>query len=206
MAQGGPPAEPAELATVADGDPRAITRRSAVLATLFEEAGEARLVLTRRSLRLSSHRGEVALPGGRSDPDETAVSTALRESREEVGLNPDSIDVVAWLTPIVTFASGSSIQPIVGFHQGRPLLSANPLEVDRVFDISLAELLDDGNFLEQRWRRDVPRPGSSSDGTFPIYFFRVPGEVIWGATARVITELLSIVVGVGWTDVRWVVG
>jgi 8-oxo-dGTP pyrophosphatase MutT (NUDIX family) len=206
FSQGSPPTEPSELAAVADDDPRAITRRSAVLVALFEEYGETRLVLTRRSFELSSHRGEVALPGGRSEPHESAEQTALREASEEIDLSSDQVDVRAWLSPIVTFASGSSIQPVIGFLDGRPSLTPNPVEVGRVFDVSLAQLLEEGNFLEQRWRRDVPRPGASSDGTFPIFFFRVPGEVVWGATARVVTELLSLVVGVGWPETRWVVG
>jgi 8-oxo-dGTP pyrophosphatase MutT (NUDIX family) len=206
FSQGSPPNDPAELAAVADGDPRALTRRSSVLAALFEEGGESRIILTRRSFELSAHRGEVALPGGRSEADEDATTTALREAHEEVGMEPGQVEVVGWLSPIVTFASGSSIQPIVGFLGERPKLVADPREVGRVFDVALAELLDERNFLEQRWRRDVPRPGASVDGTFPIFFYRVPGEVIWGATARVITELLSIVVGVGWPDVRWMVG
>lgn len=64
----------------------------------------------------------------------------------------------------------------------------------------------EGNFVEQRWRRDVPRPGADADGTFPIYFYRVPGEVVWGATARVLTELLALVTETHSAMPRWVVG
>ncbi len=76
----------------------------------------------------------------------------------------------------------------------------DPGEVDRAFTVSLAELAGDGAFLEERWRRNVSRPGSDEDGFFPIYFFRVPGDLIWGATARVLTELLCIATGVAWPD------
>ncbi len=193
---GEPPAVAAEMRGVlAETGAELITRRSAVLVALFEEDGESRLLLTRRSIALKNHKGEIALPGGRSDEGESATVTALREAHEEIGLEPTSVRIMGWLSPIVTFASGSAIQPIVGRIEGRPSVRANPAEVERIFDVALADLLDERNFLEQRWRRETPRPGASADGTFPIYFYRVPGEVIWGATGRVLTELLAAVTG-----------
>ena len=194
------PSGPRELEGVADAAQQLITRRSAVLVALFEEDGEAHVILTRRSFKLRSHRGEIALPGGRSDEHETPVETALRESEEEVGLAPSLVNPVGWLSPIVTFASGSAIWPVVGVLEGRPTLIADPAEVERVFTISLAELLADDVFLEERWRRANHRPNTDADGYFPIYFFQVPGDVVWGATARVLTELLCIAAGLEWPD------
>ncbi len=195
LADSAPPDEPQELSVVADDTPVPITQRSAVLAALFEEDGEAQLVLTRRAMSLRFHRGEIALPGGRCDPDETPTQTALREAREEIGLEPSTVTPFAWLSPIVTFASGSSIWPIVGELAGRPTFTLETAEVDRAFTVSLRDLAADGAFLEERWRRLEARPGAGDDGYFPIYFFRVPGEVIWGATARVVAELLALVTG-----------
>jgi 8-oxo-dGTP pyrophosphatase MutT (NUDIX family) len=171
-------------------------RRSAVLVALFEEAGEAHVVLTRRSFGLRQHRGEIALPGGRSDDGEAPIPTALREAREEVGLDEALVRPVGWLSPLVTFASGSAIWPIVGLLEQRPHLAPDPVEVDRVFTLPLAQLLAEGVFREELWRRDEPRPGADDEGYFPIYFYRVPGDVIWGATARVLTELLCVAAGV----------
>ncbi|MGD0854076.1 MAG: CoA pyrophosphatase [Acidimicrobiales bacterium] len=195
------PGDPSSMA-VADIEGRPITRRSAVLVALFEEAGETHVILTRRSLSLREHRGEIALPGGRSDGDETPIETALREAREEVGIDESSVRVVGWLSPIVTLALGSAIWPVIGFLEGRPMMSTDPAEVDRAFTVSLAELLADGSFLEERWRRERPRPGADADGYFPIYFYRVPGDLIWGATARVVTELLCLVTGVDWPEAK----
>ncbi len=193
------PGESSALA-VADADDQPITRRSAVLVALFEEAGETHLVLTRRSFSLREHRGEIALPGGRSDDGETPTVTALREAREEVGIDESSVRVVGWLSPLVTLAYGSAIWPVVGFLARRPVMVTDPAEVERAFTVSLAELLADGAFLEERWRREMSRPGADADGYFPIYFFRVPGDLIWGATARVLTELLCVVTGVEWPE------
>ena len=195
------PGDPSSMA-VADIEGRPISRRSAVLVALFEEAGETHVILTRRSLSLREHRGEIALPGGRSDGDETPIETALREAREEVGIDESSVRVVGWLSPIVTLALGSAIWPVIGFLEGRPMMSTDPAEVDRAFTVSLAELLADGSFLEERWRRERPRPGADADGYFPIYFYRVPGDLIWGATARVVTELLCLVTGVDWPEAK----
>jgi 8-oxo-dGTP pyrophosphatase MutT (NUDIX family) len=196
------PGDPVEMAAVADGAFQPITRKSAVLVALFEEDGETHVILTRRSFKLRSHRGEIALPGGRSDGQETPIQTALREAKEEVGLLTSTVEPVGWLSPIVTFASGSAIWPVIGVLEGRPTLTADPAEVERVFTTSLAELVADEAFLEERWRRENVRPGVDQEGYFPIYFFQVPGDIVWGATARMLTELLCVVTGVEWPEAR----
>jgi 8-oxo-dGTP pyrophosphatase MutT (NUDIX family) len=195
-----PPDQPEELGHVADGEPTPIMHRSAVLVALYEESGESHVILTRRSFEMRSHRGEIAFPGGRSHEGETPTQTALREAQEEVGLDPASVTPVAWLSPIATFASGSAIFPIVGLLASRPELVIDPSEVDRVFNVSLSDLVADGAFLEEQWRRPLLRPGADKDGFFPLYFFKVPDDLIWGATARVLTELLCLVTGAPWPD------
>ena len=195
------PEVPAELTIVGDAPPTLVTRRSAVLVALFEERGEAQLVLTRRSMSLRYHRGEIALPGGGQEGDETPTETALREAYEEVGLESSLVRPFAWLSPIVTFASGSSIWPIVGALARVPTFTIDPAEVDRVFAVALRDLVEEGAFVEERWRREHTRPGGDGAGYFPINFFRVPGELIWGATARILTELLCLATGVDWPPI-----
>jgi 8-oxo-dGTP pyrophosphatase MutT (NUDIX family) len=164
-----------------------------VLAALFEEDGEARVVLTRRSDDLRTHQGQVSFPGGRLDPGEDARAAALREAHEEVGLDPASVTTVGWLHPLLTMVSASFILPVLGTLAARPRLVANPDEVERIFDVSLAELADPEIFHEERWRFAGRTIAGSEDNSFPVWFFEVSGELVWGATARMLYELLSIV-------------
>ena len=170
---------------------------AAVLVALFEEGGEARVLLTVRSSDLRSHQGEVAFPGGKLDADEGVDEGALREAEEEVGLDPATVTVVGHLTAMPTVSSNTLMTPVVAVLAGRPVTSPAPAEVARVFDVALHELLADDVFAEELWA--VPgRRGADgrSGGEFPVWFFSVAGETVWGATARVLTELLCLVLGV----------
>jgi len=172
---------------------------AAVLVVLFEEEGEARLVFTRRSPTLRAHRGEVSFPGGRLDAGEDPASAALREAFEEVALNPVEPTLVGWIHPVLTMVSGSLIMPVVATLASRPRLVASPDEVARIFDVSLRQLADPAVFHEERWSfpgREIP---GSPDNSFAVWFFEVEGELIWGATARMIHELLSVVLLPGGT-------
>ncbi len=161
---------------------------AAVLVPLFEEDGEARAVLTRRSEKMRTHTGQVAFPGGRIEPGEQAEQAALREATEEVGLDARIVKVVGELQPLSTLSGTGAIRPFVGALSSRPELVPNPDEVARIFDVALAELLSDGVWHEERW--DIPgRPNS------PVWFFELAGETIWGATARILVDLLSRVIG-----------
>jgi 8-oxo-dGTP pyrophosphatase MutT (NUDIX family) len=170
-------------AVVGDGE-----RQAAVLVALFEEDGETRVVLTRRASTLRSHTGEVSFPGGQAEPGEVLVDAALREAWEEIALAPSSVEVIAALGSLRTISSSALITPFVGLLAGRPKLTASPLEVERLFDVSLAELLVDGVHHSEIWRRE--------DFEIELQFFDLPGDIVWGATARVLTELLSRLTGV----------
>lgn len=160
---------------------------AATLLALFQEDGDVRLVLTRRSTTLPVHAGEIALPGGRVNPGEGMVEAALREAEEEVGLPPSAVEVVGWLEPVVGRTSGSVALPVVGLLAERPDLTPDPLEVAAVFDVAVADLLAPGVYREERW--DVPVPDR------PIHFFELPDVTVWGMTARVLYQFLSLVIG-----------
>jgi 8-oxo-dGTP pyrophosphatase MutT (NUDIX family) len=155
---------------------------------VFDEDSHARLVLTRRSSDLPSHQGEVAFPGGKVHDDETPAQGALREAFEEVGIAPNDVEIVGELEQMATVAGRFVLSPFVGVLTGRPSLVANPGEVARVFDVSFADLLDEATYREERW--ELPAIGER-----PMHFFEVSGETVWGATARILHELLVLVTG-----------
>ncbi len=161
-------------------------REAAVLVALFEEHGEARMILTKRPDTLPTPQGQIAFPGGKLDVgvDRDLVAAALREAREEIGLDPEAVRIVAELDHIGTVVSSFAIAPFVGLLDARPDVSPAPGEVTSVFDVALSELLHDDTWREERW--DMPW---IHDAGMP--FFELPGETVWGATARIITNLLG---------------
>ncbi len=171
--------------------PRPGGRPAAVLLPLFEERGEARLVLTKRPETMPSHRGEIAFPGGKIEPgDRDARDAALREAEEEIGLRRDAVEVLAALPTIGTVVGPFMISPFVGVTDGRPAITADSREVDRVFDVPVSELLADGVYREERWAWD--REGVERS----MEFYELEGETVWGATARILTGFLAQLVGV----------
>ncbi|MCU1484170.1 MAG: pyrophosphohydrolase [Actinomycetia bacterium] len=159
-------------------------RPSAVLVPVFEDGGEAWMVLTRRAQHMRNHRGEVSFPGGRQDDGEALVDTAKREALEEIGLDPRSVEVVAELDHLFTISSGAPIVPFVGILPGRPsALVPNPDEVELILTLPIRELLLDETYHGEQW--DLW--GSDHE----MAFFDVVGDTIWGATARILHNLLS---------------
>jgi len=165
---------------------------AAVLVALFEEKGESRVILTRRSDQLRSHTGEVSFPGGRLDPGEAPVAAALREAGEEIGLAAEAVEILGQLPPLATVSSRSSITPFVGVLTGRPVLKPNPAEVDLIFDVSLTELAADGVHREERWHGPAlaDRPELAHRA---VHFFELPHDTVWGATARILHQFLALV-------------
>jgi 8-oxo-dGTP pyrophosphatase MutT (NUDIX family) len=165
-------------------------RPAAVLCALFDEDGQAHTVLTRRSSRLKSHTGEVSFPGGRLNPGEQPLDAALRESREEVGLDPGTVTIIGQLGTLSTVANPAPILPFVARLPGRPPLHPNPAEVERAFSVPLVELMQPGVYHEEIWAfpDDIERS---------IYFFELVGDTVWGATARMLRELLDLLTVLG---------
>jgi 8-oxo-dGTP pyrophosphatase MutT (NUDIX family) len=184
MARRGPAQPPPATVPPAAGLP-GDPRPAAVLCALFEEEGTARVVLTRRSSLLRSHTGEVSFPGGRLDDGEAPLAAALREATEEVGLEPGAIEILGQLSPCSTLVSRSVITPFVGALRGRPSLRPNPAEVERAFDVALSELAADGVYRTELWGL----PG----GWRVMHLFELEEDTVWGATARMLRELLDLI-------------
>ncbi len=163
-------------------------RHSAVLVPLYDGPDGAEVLLTRRSQALRNHRGEVSFPGGRMDPGETPLQTALREAHEEVALDPSLPHVLGELDHLSTVASRSRIVPIVASLPGRPVVRPSRSEVARVLFVPLADLLTPGTYREELW--------GSPPLDRSITFFELDDETIWGATARMLAQLLGLALGI----------
>lgn len=156
---------------------------AAVLIPLYEDDdGELRVVLTKRRADLRRHAGEISFPGGRRDPeDATLADTALREAEEEIGLAPTDVTVVGALERTSTFVTNYMIHPFVGLLDGRRSWQASAHEVDAILEPSLSKV------RAGRTRTRLERRGI----TFETDAYVFDEQLVWGATARIIEELLK---------------
>jgi len=159
-------------------------RESAVLLLLYPRNGELWLPLTVRSARLTTHRGEVSLPGGGVDPgDDGPAGTALREAWEELGIEPATVEVLGTLTPFYIPPSNNRLTPVVGLCAVAPVLRPDPNEVEAAFSVPLRTLLDPATIQEEIWERQGM--------LLRVPFFALEGYKVWGATALLLSELLA---------------
>jgi 8-oxo-dGTP pyrophosphatase MutT (NUDIX family) len=164
-------------------------RQAAVLLPLFKNATDYHLVFTKRTETLTHHKGQVSFPGGSFEPaDGDLLTTALRESYEEVGIEPEHVSILGRLDDLATFSTSFTISPFVGLIPHPYPFRPNPIEVAIVFDASLSILADPT--VARRYIR------ARDDGaTIEDYEFHVDGHVIWGATARLIHHFLEVMHG-----------
>lgn len=156
------------------------TREAAVLMAIVNLEGP-RIVLTQRRPNLKHHPGQISFPGGRREPDEELVDTALRESEEEIGLDRSMVSVLGQLSPLYVPPSRFLVHPFVGIVEGAPPLSPADDEVSRIILADLDQLCDNES------RRTEKRTIRGCEVDVP--YFSLDGEKIWGATAMMIAEL-----------------
>jgi 8-oxo-dGTP pyrophosphatase MutT (NUDIX family) len=161
-------------------------RPAAVLVPLHMQAGAWHLLLTQRTLTVESHKGQVAFPGGRVDVgDASRVDTALREAEEEIGLPRERVTIIGQLDELLTVTQ-YRITPVVGLIPWPWTFTLSTAELSAVFSVPLRWLADPANLDIQYRQPIVPGP------PVEVYYFYYGEYTIWGATARIIRNLLEV--------------
>ena len=157
---------------------------AAILIALFEKDGEYCFPMIKRPENIKNHPGQIALPGGSKEKEESLERTALREAQEEIGIDPDKVEIIGRLTPIPVPVSGYLVQTYIGIIDEEPDWKLSKDEVADFFILKLSELLDADNEYYEKWNL------RGFDAKVPI--FKIGDLKIWGATASVLSEFIEL--------------
>jgi 8-oxo-dGTP pyrophosphatase MutT (NUDIX family) len=164
-------------------DPRRIP--SAVLVPLRERQGRHYLLFIRRTLTVKTHKGQISFPGGTwEETDGSRLNTALRECDEEIGLNPEDAEVLGELDDEITATSNYIVTPYVALIPGEYAFTLNADEVAELIEVPLEKLLEEN--------RRIPLVKDAEQELLEAYTYHHDGEVIWGATARILRHFLNM--------------
>ena len=166
--------------------PGKLPKQSAVLVLFYPDYSETKLVFIKRPVDDTVHSGQIAFPGGRVEPeDKDIVQTALREANEEVNIDPSEVTILGALSKLHIPPSNFDVFPVISYSDSRPNFKGN-YEVDKILEIRLEELIDPLTITTKTINH---RLGKLVD--VPCYF--IEGEIIWGATAMMVSELLALI-------------
>lgn len=161
-------------------------RRAGVLLMFYPKRGAPHVLFTKRSKEVAEHKGEISFPGGAYDPeDETILQTALRESREELGLNVNELEILGELDDVYVPPTRFLITPFIAFAREPPKPRPSASEISEVIEIPVSELLDP-SILREELR------GAGGMKRY-LQFYNYEDHVIWGATARILKQFLDLV-------------
>jgi 8-oxo-dGTP pyrophosphatase MutT (NUDIX family) len=163
------------------------TRTSAaVLVPLYRENGHYHIVFIRRSIKVPTHQGQIAFPGGaRHVTDKNMQDTALREAEEEIGLHQADVNVLGELDDQITTTSNFIVTPFVGVIPWPYEFVISEAEVERIFIVPLASLMEKD--------RRKPEMETLQGKEYPSFAYYYKGKRIWGATARILYKFLEII-------------
>jgi 8-oxo-dGTP pyrophosphatase MutT (NUDIX family) len=163
-------------------------QRSAVLIPIYRKQGQYYILLTKRTQEVKNHRGQISFPGGAyQEEDGTLLNTALRESYEEIGLRADDVDILGEMDDFLTQVSNYIISPFVAVIPWPYEFKLNSREIEELIEVPISALLEQGR------RRLETRVIGGEEVTSFFYWYQ--GRVIWGATARILSQLLDIIAG-----------
>ncbi len=158
---------------------------AAVMCIFYPKHRRPYILLTKRKETLYDHGGEISFPGGsKEDRDSDLLGTALREVEEELGLALPHADVIGELSEVFTYSSNFIISPFLAMVKTPPHLKSISAEVSSVLEVDFNRLLDPSNYGEEE--------ESFGGKNYSIPYFDYEGEVIWGATAQIIDQLVKI--------------
>jgi len=160
-------------------------KQASVGIIVFKENNKLFFVLTKRTENVEHHKGQVSLPGGAIEKNESAMDASLRETYEEIGINPSTLKILGELSSLYTPVSYFNIHVFLWYSKIQPQIKINDSEVDQVYKISLDELIDH-NVVS-----NTPINKSGFKINVPAYHFEKC--ICWGATAMIITELKDII-------------
>ena len=164
---------------------KAPPKPGSVMILLYPDEGEIKFPLTKRPEYLGAHSGQVSLPGGKAEPGETPIETALREAEEEIGIRPDNLEVIGTLSEFFVIPSNFKVTPVIAVQRNRPLFVPDPVEVVRVLEGTISGLLrDDAVAVKEITAARVYRLNAPH--------FLMENEIVWGATAMMLNELRTI--------------
>ncbi len=167
-------------------------RQSSVLILLYEEGDRIKLPLILRPDDSGIHSGQVSLPGGKAEQgDENLVSTALRETEEEIGIPASSIEILGKLTQLYIPPSNFLVSPHLGILRTSAHFIPEEKEVVRVIPMDLELLMDETKVKEKEIRL-------STGQSIVTPYYSIEGETVWGATAMILSELKSLLYEIGW--------
>jgi 8-oxo-dGTP pyrophosphatase MutT (NUDIX family) len=157
---------------------------SAVLVPIVYGDARWNVLYTRRTHRVRDHKNQISFPGGvREKRDNSLIETALRETEEEIGLDPEAVKVLGRLRDLYT-PTGYRITPVVGLICDRPRLKPNPDEIDEIFQVPLSHLMDKKNMKLQK--------AEFFGKAFDLPFFNFRHYIIWGATGRITRDFIEL--------------
>ncbi len=157
---------------------------AAVLILLFPKQDEWHFYLTKRAETVDHHKGQISLPGGVVESDESLENAALRETYEEIGVSPEKINLIGQLSSFYIPVSGFEIFPFIGYTDIEPHTEIHDLEVSRIFSTSIQQFMSDA---VQKSKKDTLRG-------FPVTipYFDLENEMVWGATSILLSEFKAV--------------